>query len=151
MYRAFIAARTAAIPSSDHVCTACPAVANLDLKAVLHRGPAVRQLVGSGNDLLGPAVTIAHRLLKNTIRTRIGRRPYLFLTGAAATGLGLTHVGLAHSEEYPDAGRIEGRIVELGDPVPESAPTEAAGGDVPPAARDVRSGGGRAIGGRRAH
>jgi hypothetical protein len=115
MYRAFIGARTRAIPSSDHVCTACPAVANLDLKAVLHRGPAVRQTVGSGSDLLGPAVTVAHRLLKNTIRERIGRRPYLFLTDAAATALGLTQVGLAHAEEYPDAGRIQGRIVELGD------------------------------------
>src|SRR5262245_30199111 len=30
VYRDFIAARTRAIPSSDHVCTACPAVANLD-------------------------------------------------------------------------------------------------------------------------
>ena len=114
-YRAFIDARTRAIPSSDHVCTACPVVANLDLKAVLHRGPAVRQSVGSGSDLLGPAVTVAHRLLKNTVRDRIGARPYLFMTDAAASGLALQGIGLAHGEEYPDAGRIQGRIVELGD------------------------------------
>jgi class 3 adenylate cyclase len=112
-YRAFIRARTRAIPSSDHVCTACPAVAHLDLKMILHRGPAVRQPVGSGSDLLGPAVTVAHRLLKNTVRDRIGARPYLFITEAAATGLGLRGIGLAHGEEYPDAGRIKGRIVEL--------------------------------------
>jgi class 3 adenylate cyclase len=93
-YRAFIAARTRAIPSSDHVCTACPAVAHLDLKVILHRGPAVRQSVGSGSDLLGPAVTVAHRLLKNTVRDRIGARPYLFMTAAAATGLGLQGIGL---------------------------------------------------------
>ena len=97
MYRAFIDSRTRAIPSSDHVCTACPAVAHLDLKVVLHRGHAVRQSVGSGSDLLGPAVTVAHRLLKNTIRERIGRRPYLFMTDAAATRLGLSGVGLAHA------------------------------------------------------
>jgi class 3 adenylate cyclase len=115
MYRAFIAARTRAIPSSDHICTACPAVANLDLKAVLHRGPAVRQAVGSGSDLLGPAVTIAHRLLKNTVREVIGHRPYLFLTDAAAIALGVPQVGLAHGEEYPDAGHIDGRIVALGE------------------------------------
>ena len=71
-YRAFVDSRTRAIPSSDHVCIACPAVAHLDLKAVLHRGPAVRQSVGAGSDLLGPAVTVAHRLLKNTVRERIG-------------------------------------------------------------------------------
>jgi len=113
-YRAFIDARTQAIPANDHVCIACPAVAHLDLKVVLHRGPAVRQSVGSGSDLLGPAVTIAHRLLKNTVRDRIGARAYLFMTDAAANGLGLQAIGLAHGEQYPDAGQIKGRIVELG-------------------------------------
>jgi class 3 adenylate cyclase len=135
MYRAFIDARTRAILSSDHVCTACPAVANLDLKAVLHRGPAVRQTVGSGSDLLGPAVTVAHRLLKNTIRERIGSRPYLFLTDAAASALGLSQVGIAHGEEYPDAGRIQGRIVGLGEGLHEGAPTQAAARDTTPPAR----------------
>jgi hypothetical protein len=113
-YRAFIEARTRAIPSKDHVCTACPSVAHLDLKAVLHRGHSVRQSVGSGSDLLGPAVTVAHRLLKNTVREQIGQRPYLFMTQAAATGLGLPGIGLEHAEDYPDVGRIEGRIIELG-------------------------------------
>src|SRR6476469_10234816 len=42
-YHAFIDARTRAIPSNDHVCIACPAVAHLDLKMILHHGPAVRQ------------------------------------------------------------------------------------------------------------
>ncbi len=120
MYRAFVDRRTAAIPASDHACTACPAVAHLDLKVILHRGPAVRQTVGAGSDLLGPAVTLAHRLLKNTIRDRIGARPYLFVTDAAAAALGSSQVGLAHAETYPDAGRVEGRIIGLGEPVPGS-------------------------------
>jgi class 3 adenylate cyclase len=122
-YRAFVEGRTRAIPASDHICTACPNVANLDLKAVLHRGHAVRQAVGSGSDLLGPAVTVAHRLLKNTIRERIGFRPYLFVTDAAATALGLSQVGIAHHEEYPDAGPIGGRILDLRDPLQEGVPT----------------------------
>ena len=121
MYRAFVDSRTRAIPSADHVCDACPAVAQLDLKVVVHRGPAVRQAVGAGSDLLGPAVTIAHRLLKNTIRTRIGARPYLFVTDAAVTALGLPDVGLAHTETYPDAGEIGGRIIELRDPIGDPA------------------------------
>ncbi len=116
MYRSFIASRTAAIPANDHVCVACPAVAHLDLKVVLHRGHTVRQRVGSGSDLLGPAVTVAHRLLKNTVRDRIGFRPYVYLTDAAATALGVPEVGLAHPEEYADAGHVDGRIVELGEP-----------------------------------
>lgn len=112
-YRAFIESRTRAIPANDHICVACPAVAHLDLKAVLHRGHSVRQSVGTGSDLLGPSVNVVHRLLKNTVRDRIGRRPYLFVTDAAATGLGLSGVGMEHAEEYPDAGRIEGRIIDL--------------------------------------
>jgi hypothetical protein len=59
-------------------------------------------------------VNVAHRLLKNTVRDRIGARPYLFLTDAAARGLGLHGIGLTHSEEYADAGQVNGRIVELG-------------------------------------
>lgn len=113
MYGSFTDARTRAIPASDHTCTACPSVAYLDLKAVLHRGPSVLQSVGTGSDLLGPAVNAAHRLLKNTVRDRIGFRPYLFVTDAAATALAMTEPGLEHQETYPDAGTIQGRIVEL--------------------------------------
>jgi hypothetical protein len=113
MYQGFIDRRTAAIPANDHVCTACPAVAHLDLKVIVHRGLSVRQTVGAGSDLLGPAVTVAHRLLKNTIRARIGNRPYLFLTDAAAGSLGVPDAGVAHAEEYADAGPIAGRVIEL--------------------------------------
>ncbi len=116
MYRAFIVARTEAIPASGHLCTACPAVAHLDLKVVVHRGHSVRQVNRSGTDLLGPAVNIAHRLLKNTIRDRIGFRPYLFVTDAAVAGLGIDDVGFAHSEAYADMGQIQGRVLELGEP-----------------------------------
>ena len=122
MYTAFIDSRTRAIPANDHICTACPAVAHLDLKVVLHRGRAVRQAIGSGSDLLGPAVTVAHRLLKNTVRERIGFRPYLFLTDAAATALGVPEIGFTHGEDYPYAGRIQGRIVSLGEPVQGGVP-----------------------------
>ena len=113
MYRLFAASRQRAIPSSDHVCTACPAVAHLEIKAVLHRGHSVRQAVGSGSDLLGPSVTVAHRLLKNSVRARTGIHPYLFMTDAAAVALGLSEAGVAHDEAYPDAGRIQGRVLGL--------------------------------------
>jgi Protein of unknown function (DUF2652) len=112
-YRAFVDARTRAIPANDHICTACPAVAHLDLKVILHRGHTVRQSVGASSDLLGPAVTVAHRLLKNTIRDEIGYRPYLFLTEPAASALGLPDVGTAHGETYADAATIEGRVLAL--------------------------------------
>jgi hypothetical protein len=113
VHRAFRARRAEAKTASDHLCTACPVVGSLDLKMVLHRGRVVRQTVGSRTEILGPAVNVAHRLLKNTIQARIGARPYLFVTDAAATGLELTQAGVEHHEEYADVGSIGGRIVDL--------------------------------------
>jgi len=113
-YRAFAAVREERKESaSDHVCTGCPVVGSLDLKMVLHRGPAVRQSVGSNLELLGPAVNVAHRLLKNNIQSRLGNHPYLFVTDAAAAGLGLTSIGVEHVEDYPDVGQVPGRVVDL--------------------------------------
>jgi class 3 adenylate cyclase len=114
VYRAFHARRDQARAARDHVCTACPVVGNLDLKMVLHRGQVVRQAIGSQYELLGPAVNVVHRLLKNSVQAHFGYRPYLFLSDAAATGLDLVRVGLEHSEAYPDVGAIGGRVVELG-------------------------------------
>jgi class 3 adenylate cyclase len=115
LYEAFHSRREQQARSArDHVCTACPVVGSLDLKMVLHRGQAVRQTVGSQTELLGPAVNVVHRLLKNSVQTRLGYRPYVFLTDAAANGLRLTELGVEHREEYPDVGSISGRAVKLG-------------------------------------
>jgi hypothetical protein len=115
LYEAFRARREQQVRSArDHICTACPVVASLDLKMVLHRGQAVQQNVGSRTDLLGPAVNVVHRLLKNGIQARLGYHPYLFLTDAAAARLLLAESGVAHHEDYPDIGPISGRVVPLG-------------------------------------
>jgi hypothetical protein len=114
VYGAFAAVRAERKESAtDHICTGCPVVGTLDLKMVLHRGPAVRQNVGTSTELLGPAVNVAHRLLKNSISSRLGQHPYLFVTDAAAAGLGLTGVGVEHIEDYPDVGHVPGRVIDL--------------------------------------
>jgi hypothetical protein len=112
-YGAFRDARERAKGSSDHICTACPVVGNLDLKMILHRGMAVRVKTATHLGLHGPAVNVAHRLLKNTVTSRIGIRPYLLVTEAAAASFGLAAEGLAHREEYPDVGVVEARIIAL--------------------------------------
>jgi class 3 adenylate cyclase len=122
VYRSFTMRRTEAQPKEDHICAACSVVGALDLKMVVHRGQVVRQTVGSHSELLGPAVNVAHRLLKNDIQERIGRRPYLFVSDAAATSLGVPDVGLEHSESYADVGTIAGRIVGLGEALTEARP-----------------------------
>ena len=120
VYRAFYVVRAERKSASDHICTACPVVDSLDLKIVLHRGQAVRQTVGANAELIGPAVIVAHRLLKNSIQPRLGYRAYMFVTDAAAAGLGLTGIGVEHLEDYPDAGRVQGRVIEVHEDAPES-------------------------------
>jgi hypothetical protein len=102
-----------AIIASDHLCTACPVAGTLWLKMLLHRGFGVQVAGDSHTELHGPAVTLVHRLLKNHVAARIGARPYLFVTDAAAVRLGLADTGVAHVESYPDAGAVAGRIVTL--------------------------------------
>lgn len=99
--------------ASDHVCTACPVASTLWLKMLLHRGVGVEVAGGSHTELHGPAVTLVHRLLKNHVVDRIGARPYLFVTDAAAGPLGLADAGVAHVEASPDTGDVAGRIVTL--------------------------------------
>jgi Protein of unknown function (DUF2652) len=121
VWRAFYVAREHGKSASDHICTACPVVGSLNLKMVLHRGHAVRQTVGSNPELLGPAVNVAHRLLKNSIQSRLGYQAYLFVTDAAAAGLGLTDIGVEHLEDYLDAGQVQGRVIEIAENSPEAA------------------------------
>jgi len=116
-----VAARTA----RDHICTACPVVSNLDLKIVLHRGQAIRQTVGSQTELLGPAVNVVHRLLKNSIQAHLGYRPYVFMTDAAAAWLHLAELGVEHREDYPDVGPVSGRVLPLGESPGQSIPGAA--------------------------
>jgi len=121
VYRAFSVVRADRQKSaSDHICTGCPVVGTLDLKMVLHRGQTVRQMVGSNPELLGPAVNVAHRLLKNSIQSQLGYGAYLFVTDAAAASLGLTADGVEHVEDYPDVGRVMGRVIEISDARPRT-------------------------------
>jgi hypothetical protein len=122
LYAAFATRRTALRSTSDDKCLACAAVEHLDLKVVIHRGLAVSQRTAGREDLLGPAVNAAHRLLKNTVRDRIGYRPYLLVTAPAAKGLGLADRGFEHVESYPDVGSIDVRVLDLA----ELAAVEAA-------------------------
>jgi hypothetical protein len=113
LYAAFASRRNALRSTGDETCLACTAVEHLDLKVVVHRGLAVSQRMAGREDLLGPAVNAAHRLLKNGVRDRIGYRPYVLVTAPAATALGLGDRGFEHVESYPDVGSIEARVIDL--------------------------------------
>jgi uncharacterized protein DUF2652 len=99
--------------ATDHVCSGCPRAATLELKMIVHRGQVVAVPGHGVSDIHGRAVTLVHRLLKNTVRSRFGPRPYLLLTQAAASALELDGAGSAHQEQYEDLGVVEGRVVNL--------------------------------------
>jgi hypothetical protein len=101
------------VTTRDDKCTACLAVASLNVKIVIHRAAPSASRLAAWVDCVGPAVNVEHRLLKNAVRDRIGSRPYLLLTEAAAEKLGLAERGLVHHEQYPDVGSVDVRIVDL--------------------------------------
>jgi hypothetical protein len=65
-------------------CEACARVETLELKFVLHAGSFVVQSIAGGQELVGPEVVMAHRLLKTSAAALIGHGAYALLTEAAA-------------------------------------------------------------------
>lgn len=97
-------------------CNACRLIPSLDLKFVSHGGQFVRNTVAGNEELTGTDVVIAHRLLKNTVRERLGLGGYSLLTEACTQALGLDpHVlGMAeHRESYDDVGEVVAFVEDL--------------------------------------
>ena len=68
-------------------CNSCAGVVALGLKFVLHHGDYVTQRILGREELAGPDVIVAHRLLKNHATEAIGPRPYAMFTDAALLAL----------------------------------------------------------------
>lgn len=98
-------------------CNACANVSSLDLKFVIHFGSFVVQRIGSYDELLGPDVNLAHRLLKNTVTDRLGLLAYCLYTISARDRLGLEGVTILvpHDEDVPDFGLVKTYVQDLGD------------------------------------
>lgn len=80
-------------------CDSCSRAYLLDLKFVLHHGDYVLQQVGRQDELLGPDVNIAHRLLKNHARDVIGARPYALLSDAVIAALAIPSLDMVPMTE----------------------------------------------------
>jgi hypothetical protein len=74
----------------------------------------VVQDIAGREELLGPEVNAAHRLLKNHVADLIGARPYALLTDALLTALDVpSGAMLATVETYPDVPPIPAHILPL--------------------------------------
>lgn len=105
-------------------CSACRAIGSLDLKCVGHHGRYATQATPRGPQLVGPDVTLVHRLLKNRVIESTGIAAYALLTEAflarcthARPGEGDTGapaLGLqAHEEMVESFGAVRGGVLDL--------------------------------------
>jgi hypothetical protein len=95
-------------------CTACARIHDLGLKLILHHGAYVAQPIAGREELAGPDVILAHRLLKNHVRDRIGARPYALLTDAARAALEVpADEMIAMTETYDGQPPIAVRVLPL--------------------------------------
>ena len=65
-------------------CEACSRIDDLDLKFILHAGPFVIQSIAGSQELVGPEVVMAHRLMKTGAAAVAGHGAYVLITDAAA-------------------------------------------------------------------
>jgi hypothetical protein len=97
-------------------CGACAAIGSLGLKFITHYGTYVVERGDRGEDLAGPDVILAHRLLKNTISSGDGPQAYAFFTETCQQHLPPSFDLPAHIEMYEPFGETRGGVHDL-DPV----------------------------------
>ena len=85
-------------------CKACAAMGDLDFKFVSHHGEMVKQKMGGREELAGRDVILVHRLLKNTVSEKVGRRAYALYSDACIQTMGIDPVaqGLVEHHESID-------------------------------------------------
>ena len=91
-------------------CGACTRINHLALKFIVHTGEFGLQKIGRRQELFGPDVVVAHRLLKNSIPID----EYVLLTDNRAAGLhrlGLT--AIKGRDEYEDIGPVQYTYFDL--------------------------------------
>ena len=86
-------------------CGSCSRIDQLSLKFVLHHGEYTTQRIVGREELAGPDVIVAHRLLKNHARDLVGGRPYALMTDVALQAL-----------EVPADEESEPQVVGVGTP-----------------------------------
>ncbi len=96
-------------------CNACEVKKTLDLKFVLHHGSYIVQSIGTHVEVLGPDITVAHRLLKNTAVSHVGAPAYALFTEATEAALDLDlDDGIRFTEPVEGAQPVATVAIPLG-------------------------------------
>lgn len=108
-YFGFRRRRRDIVQSTSCPCNACLRIPDLDLKFIVHHGPALIQEVAGRQELLGVDAIVVHRLGKNDVVERFGVGAYALISAACmdAAGLDPAPLGmLEHSETYDEIGEV---------------------------------------------
>ena len=90
-------------------CNACGYIPNLDLKFFVHYGTYTVQEMGQYRELLGSDVNLVHRITKNRIGEKLGKKAYAAFTQAVIDELQMHDLAgemEALTDSYPDAGEL---------------------------------------------
>jgi Protein of unknown function (DUF2652) len=94
-------------------CNACAAIGSLGLKFIAHYGSFVVEFDDGREDLAGPDIILAHRLLKNTISEGGGPPAYAFFTDACLQRLPPSFAPPKHLEAYESFDETKGGVHDL--------------------------------------
>ncbi len=97
-------------------CSACRQIPDLDLKFVVHHGPAVIQTVAGSQELLGMGAIVVHRLLKNEVVERLGMSAYALITKDCldVSDIDPAALGMSeHIETFEKIGDVRGWAHDL--------------------------------------
>ena len=98
-------------------CDACSRIDGLDLKFILHAGPFVIQEIAGRQELVGPEVVMAHRLLKSRAAELVGHGAYALITAAAAAQFDVpTEAAIPLVESYDHYPPIPAHVYALREP-----------------------------------
>lgn len=116
MYAGFRRVQKAMRLNTTCTCRACQGINTLDLKFCLHYGDYVIQRLMEQEELAGPAVILAHRLLKNTVEEKTRLMAYALFTEAAIEAMQAQAIAatfIQHVESYEHLGSVPIYIYDL--------------------------------------
>jgi uncharacterized protein YndB with AHSA1/START domain len=97
-------------------CDACRHIPSLDLKFVVHHGLVAKQVMSGHEELVGRDVILVHRLLKNSVESKVGKRPYALYTDQFVKAGGIdpaVQAMIPHSEAIDIIGEVKGWVTDL--------------------------------------